>query len=108
MHPGTLPDHPGAEVHAAFQLCSAHYIALQKKNITRKTSAINPVIMENLDDSHYPITNVMLSYSNHKLTPFAVSKDEIDTKEDTGKLMMHALYIHTAVYQKVPVGLKQH
>ena len=28
-----------------------------------------------------------------KLTPFTVSKDEWDTKEDTGKFMKNALYI---------------
>ena len=35
-----------------FQLCSAHFTALQMKNSRRSASAINPVTMENLDDFH--------------------------------------------------------
>ena len=34
-----------------FQLCSARYTALQMKNSVRIVSAINPVTMENTDDS---------------------------------------------------------
>ena len=33
------------------------------------------------------------SCATAKLTPFAVSKDEWDTKEDTGKSMKNALYV---------------
>ena len=34
-----------------FQLCSAHYTVLQTKDSVRIVSAINPVTMENADDS---------------------------------------------------------
>ena len=34
-----------------FQLCSAHYTALQMKNSVGIISAINPVTTENTDDS---------------------------------------------------------
>ena len=33
------------------------------------------------------------SHARAKLTPFPVSKDEWDTKEDTGKSMKNALYV---------------
>jgi len=33
------------------------------------------------------------SHAYHKLKLFAVSKDEWDTKEDTGKSMKNALYV---------------
>ena len=38
-----------------FQLCAAHYTALQMKNITRSDSIINPVTTVNTDNS---VTNV--------------------------------------------------
>jgi len=37
-----------------------------------------------MDEEHVPTT---------KSTPFKVSKDEWDTKEDTGKSMKNALYV---------------
>ena len=46
--------------------------------------------MKNTDDFHY---KGKPSCATTKLTPFAVSKDEWDTKEDTGKSMKNALYI---------------
>ena len=41
-----------------------------------------------------------------KSTLFAVSNDEWDTKEDTGKSMKNASYIRTVVCQKAPLGPK--
>ena len=46
--------------------------------------------MKNMDDFHY---KGKPSCAAAKLTSFAVSKDEWDTKEDTGKSMKNALYI---------------
>ena len=72
-----------------FQLC---YPALQMKNTTRRTSAINPVTMENSDNSHYII--MLLGKPLHgasycESTPCAVSRYfKWDTKEDTG-ISMH-------------------
>ena len=43
-----------------------------------------------MDDFHY---KGKPSCATTKLTLFAVSKDEWDTKEDTGKSMKNALYI---------------
>ena len=46
------------------------------------------------------------SRATTKLTLFAVSKDEWDTKEDTSKSMKNALYC-TAVCQKASFGPKR-
>ena len=46
--------------------------------------------MINMDDFHFEGKS---SRANAKLTPFAVSKDEWDTKEDTGKPIKNALYV---------------
>ena len=46
--------------------------------------------MINMDDFHF---EEKPSHANAKLTPFAVSKDEWDTKEDTGKSIKNALYV---------------
>jgi len=43
-----------------------------------------------MDDFHY---ETKLSNATAKLTLFAVSKDEWDTKEGTGKSMKNILYI---------------
>ena len=37
------------------RLFSACHTALQTKNTTRRTSAINPVTMKNFDDSYYKL-----------------------------------------------------
>ena len=47
-----------------------------------------------------------MSCTTAKSTPFAVSKDEWDTKEDTGKSMK--CIARTAVCQKARVHLKRH
>ena len=46
--------------------------------------------MKNLDDFRYKRKPSRVTV---KSTPFAVSKDEWDTKEDTSKSMKNALYI---------------
>ena len=64
-----------------FQLCSAHYIALQTKNNVKIASAISPVTTENTDDFHLKHTVWgSLASHYHKSTPWAVSKKKWDTK----------------------------
>ena len=46
--------------------------------------------MKNTDNFHY---KGKPSRATAKSTPFAVSKDEWDTKDDTGKSMKNALYV---------------
>ena len=76
--------------------------------------------MKYTNDFHYEGKS---SCATTKSTPFAVSQDEWDTKEDTDKSMKNALYqeliifvwykyyelliVRTAVCQKAPLGLKQ-
>ena len=71
------------------RLCSNHYTAVQFKNCSKSTSAIKIATMKNMDDYHY---EGKPSCATAKSTPFAVSKDEWDTKEDTGKYLKNALY----------------
>ena len=66
------------------------YTAIQIKNYLNSTSAIKIVTMKNMDDFHL---EGKPSCAHAKSTPFPVSKDELDTKEDTGKSMKNALYI---------------
>ena len=61
--------------------------------------------MTNMDDFHY---EEKLSRATAKWTLYAVSKDEWDTKEDTGKSMNNALYILRTVHQKTPLRPKRH
>ena len=61
-----------AAITLCFQLCSARYTALQMKNSVRIISAINPVSMENTDNSHLLLGSHALHY--HELTPWAVRK----------------------------------
>ena len=72
------------------RLCSTHYTAIRIKNCLKSTSAIKVATMKNTDDFHL---EGKPSCVRAKLTPFPVSKDEWDTKEDTGKFMKNALYI---------------
>ena len=72
------------------QLYSTRYTAVQIKNCSKSTSAIKIATMKNTDDFCF---EGKLSRATAKSTPFAVSKDEWDTKEDTGKSMKNALYI---------------
>ena len=72
------------------QLCSTRYTAVRFKNCSKSTSAIKLATMKNMDDFCY---KGKPSLATAKLTPFAVSKDKWDTKEDTGKSMTNVLYI---------------
>ena len=72
------------------QLCSTCYTALRIKNCSKSTSIIKVVTMKNTDDFCY---EGKPSHATIKSTPFAVSKDEWDTKEDTVKSMKNALYV---------------
>ena len=56
----------------------------------KSTSAIKIATKKNTDDFCF---EGKLSRAIAKSTPFPVSKDEWDTKEDTGKSMKNALYI---------------
>ena len=63
---------------------------LQIKNCSKITSAINITTMKNTGDFRY---EGKPSRATAKSTLSAVSKDEWDTKEDTGKSMKNVLYI---------------
>ena len=65
-----------------------HSITNQK--LLKSTSAIEVATMKNMDDFCY---EGKPSCATAKLTSFAVSKDEWDTKEETGKSMKNALYV---------------
>ena len=65
------------------RLCSTRNTAVRIKNCSKAT-------MKNTDDFHF---EGKPSHATAKSTPFAVSKDEWDTKEDTGKSMKNALYV---------------
>ena len=68
-------------------LCSTRYTAVR---IKKSTSTFKIPTMKNTDDFHY---EGKPSCAIAKSTLFAVSKDEWDTKEDTGKSMKNALYV---------------
>ena len=72
------------------QLCSTRYTAVRIKNCLKSTSAIEIAMMKNTDDFHF---EGKPSHACAKSTPFPVSKDEWDTKEDTGKSMKNVLYV---------------
>ena len=71
-------------------LCSTGYTAVQIKNCSKSTSTNKIATMKNMDDFCY---EGKPSCATTKSTLFAVSKDEWDTKEDTGMSMKNALYI---------------
>ena len=71
-------------------LCSTHYTAVRIKNCLKSTSTFKIATMKNRDDFRYEGEP---SRATTKLTLFAVSKDEWDRKENTGKSMKNALYV---------------
>ena len=91
-HPNFINYHLKSEVSITLHcwLCSTCYTAIQIKNCLKSTSAIKTATMKNMDDFHF---EGRPSCVTAKLTPFPVSKDEWDTKEDTGKSMKNALYV---------------
>ena len=81
------------------QLCSIHYTALSINNCSKSASAIEVATMKNTDDFCY---KGKPSHATDKSTPFAVSQDEWDTKEDHEECI-----VHTVVCQKAPIQPKQ-
>ena len=76
------------------RLCSTCYTPVRIKNCLKSTSAIKIATMTNTD--HFCSCfryKGKPSRANAKLTLFAVSKDEWDAKEDTGKSMKNVLYV---------------
>ena len=65
------------------RLCSTRYTVVRIKYY------LSAAIMKNSDNFHYGKSSRVTA----KLTLFAVSKYEWDTKEDTGKSMKNALYV---------------
>ena len=72
------------------RICSTHYTAVRIKNCLKSTSVVKNSHYENMDDFRF---EGKPSRATFKSTLFAVSEDEWDTKEDTGKSMKNALYI---------------
>ena len=66
------------------------YAAFRIKNCLKSTSTIKIATMKNTDDFRY---EGKPSHATAVSTIFTVSKDEWDTKEDTGKSMKNALYV---------------
>ena len=63
---------------------------MNQKLCFKNTSAIEVATMKNTDDFRY---EGKPSRATAKSTLFAVSKDEWDTKEDTGTSLKNALYV---------------
>ena len=72
------------------RLCSSRYTAIRIKNCLKSTSAIKIATMKNMDNFRFEGEP---SCACAKSTPFPVSKNEWDTKEDTGKSMKNVLYV---------------
>ena len=91
--PGYINYHLKSEVSITLrcQLCSTWYTAVRIKNCLKSTSAIKIATMTNTDNFRYREGKPSCAIA--KSTLFAVSKDEWDTKEDTGKSMKNELYI---------------
>ena len=73
------------------QLCSTRYTAVRIKNCSKSTSAIKVATMK--------IRMISVTNGSHHVLSippnrhFAVSKDEWDTEEDTGKSMKNTLHM---------------
>ena len=89
--PNFINNHLKSEVSITLRcwLCSTRYTAIRIKKCLKSTSAIKIATMKNMDGFHL---EGKPSHACAKSTPFPVSKDEWDTKEDTGK-SMNALYV---------------
>ena len=90
-HPSYFNYHLKSEVSITVHclLCSTCYTAVRIKNCSKSTSTIKIATAKNTD-FHY---EGKPSCVTTKSTLFSVSKDEWDTKEDTGKSMKNALYV---------------
>ena len=80
----------GVSIMLYCQLCSTHYTAVRIKNCSKSTTAIKVATTKNMDDFCH---KGKPSHATTKSTPFAVSQEEWDTKQDTGKSMKNALYV---------------
>ena len=72
------------------RLCSIRYTAIRIKNCLKSTFLIKIATIKNTDDFHF---EGKPSRVRTKSIPFPVSKDEWDTKEDTGKSTKNASYV---------------
>ena len=72
------------------RLCSTCYTAIKNQELFEKHLCNQNSHYENTDDFRF---EGKPSRAHTKLTHFPVSKDEWDTKEDTGKSMKNALYV---------------
>jgi len=73
-----------------------YYIAVQINNCLKSTTAIKVAIMKNMDDLHY--AKEAITCNNQINAFFTVSKDEWNTKEDTGKSLKNALDVRVLRY----------
>jgi len=94
------------------QLCSTHYTAIQINNCLKSTSVIKVATMKNTDNllGTISVTQMKPSRVTTKLMQFTVSKDEWNTKEDSGKSLKNTLdilrYEATSNSEKIkPVAL---
>ena len=91
-HSPAINNHLKSEVSITLncQLYLTCYTALQVKSCSKSKSAIIVATMKNIDDFH---SEGKPSHATTKSTPFAVSKDKWDAKEDTSKSMTNALHV---------------
>ena len=91
-HPNFINYHLKSEVSIVLRcrLCSTRYTVVQIKHCLKSAFAIKIATTKSTDDFRFERKP---SCACTKSTPFPVSKDEWDTKEDTGKSMKNALYI---------------
>ena len=84
------------------RLCSTRYTVVRIKNCLKSTSAIEIATMKNTDNFRF---EGKPSRARAKSTPFPepfpVSKDEWDTKEDTGKSTKNALHVLRCAKRRV-------
>ena len=92
MRPSYINYHLKSEVSITLRcwLCSTRYTAVRIKNCLKSTSVIRVATMKNTDNFHF---EGKPSRATAKSTLFTVSKDEWDTKENTGKSMKNALCV---------------
>jgi len=77
-------------------VCSTRYAAVRIKNYLKSTSVIKVATMKSRDDFHCT-KEVISCFFHHGQPPnqccFTFSKDEWNTKEDTGKSFKNVLHI---------------
>jgi len=83
------------------RLCSIRYTAVQIKNCLKSTSVIKVATMKNMD-----VMQRKPSRATTKSMLFTASKDEWNTKEDTGKSLKYTLHV-LQYAKKAPLRLKR-